>query len=375
MQGPRGLRPEELPSLRELTGTVFRPRLVDEYPQLFHEENFENLRVCLDGDGRCVSHVGMTTQPASLFGCTIQVGCIGAVGTLPDYRGQGLASRCFDDAVEKARHDGTDILLVSGDRSLYRRRGCLPVGRDTVFTLTREAAAAEPSPLSVTVEPWTDDDLPRAMDAYRREPVRFRRAPEDYRRALDCGVVMNRPTEFLAVRENGAFRGYLLVGRRDGEGTPLRVAEFAGDRRALLAALPEALRRVPDAPEIGWQVSGHDVLFRDLCAAAAGLTGSPASAPGTVKLVNFPQLLERMRPLWDELLGAAAPRFWNSGSTATTNTASASARTSWCWTGTTRPGFFSACRPANKSRPREPRAVSWPTRWRRSCRCPARGTG
>jgi hypothetical protein len=168
----------------------------------------------------------------------------------------------------------------------------------------------------VTVEPWTDDDLPRAMDAYRREPVRFRRAPEDYRRALDCGVVMNRPTEFLAVRENGAFRGYLLVGRRGGEGVPLRVAEFTGDRRALLAALPEALRRHPDAPEIGWQVPGHDVLFRDLCAAAAGLTGTPASMPGTVKLVNFPQLLERMRPLWEELLGvrrAAFLEFWQRG--------------------------------------------------------------
>lgn len=299
MEGPRGLRPEELSSLRELTGVVFRPTLVDEYPQLFHEGNFDNLRVCVDG-GRCVSHVGMTTRRATFFGCPVQVGCIGAVATHPDYRGQGLASRCFDDAAKKAFEDGTDLLLVSGNRALYRRAGCLRAPCGETFTQSAEDAPALPG-APVTVETMTDADLPLVRECYRNEPVRFLRSIEDYGRSFACGVVMNRPSEFLVVRgENGDFRGYLIVGQRDGEARA-RIAEFAGDRHALLAALPAVMRHY-NLGTLGWQVSGHDVLFRALCA-DAGLTGNAAEFPGTIKVINFPQLMKRLRPRWEELLG------------------------------------------------------------------------
>ena len=299
MDGPRGLRPEELPSLRELTGIVFRPTLVDEYPQLFHEGNFDNLRVCVDG-GRCVTHVGMTTRHATFFGCPVQVGCIGAVATHSNYRGQGLASRCFDDAAQKAFADGTDLLLVSGNRALYRRAGCLRAPCGETFTLTAEDAVAKTN-ATVTVAAMTEADLPLVRGWYRREPVRFLRPAEDYDRAFACGVVMNRTSEFLVVRINGDVRGYLIVGRRDGEARA-RIAEFAGDRHALLAALPAVMRHC-SVGALGWQVPGHDVLFRALCAADAGLVGTPATFPGTIKIINFPQLMERLRPRWEELLG------------------------------------------------------------------------
>jgi hypothetical protein len=79
------------------------------------------------------------------------------------------------------------------------------------------------------------------------------------------------------------------------------LAEFAGDRHAVLAALPEILRRYSLA-ELRWHVQRHDSLFRSLCE-NAGLPPTPTSASGTVKLINFPQLMERMRPCFEELLG------------------------------------------------------------------------
>ncbi|HZO89555.1 MAG TPA: GNAT family N-acetyltransferase [Chthonomonadaceae bacterium] len=301
IEGPRAVRKEEFETLRPLTDVVFRPDMMDEYPQLFNEDNLENLRVCVD-EGRCVSHVGMTERTASLFGCQVKTCCIGAVSTLPEYRKQGLASACFDDAANKAFHDGVDFMIVSGDRNLYRMRGCLRVGSDTRYTLiadalpTLEAAGGR----SVTVELMTEAELPRVMDCYRYEPVRFVRPLDDYGYALKCGRVMNRPAEFLVIRAQGDFRGYVIV-QTPGESSRAGIVEFAGDRHAILAALPEIFRRYRVA-ELGWQVSRHDHLFRALCA-ESGLQGQQTTTAGTYKLINFPQLMERMRPRWEELLG------------------------------------------------------------------------
>jgi predicted N-acetyltransferase YhbS len=315
MEGPRAVRKEEFESLRVMANRVFRAStdedMPSQYPQLFSEDNFENLRVCVDA-GRCVSHVGMTERHASLLGCRIQVCCIGAVSTLPEYRGQGLASACFDDAASKAYRDGVDIMIVSGDRNLYRMRGCLRVGQDTACTLTPETlpAVAAAADRAVTVEIMTEADLALAIDCYRHEPVRFLRPPEDYARAWQCRYVMNRASDFLVIREGGDFRGYGIL-QRPGEDRRAGLVEFAGDRHAVFAALPELIRRY-DLAALGWQVQGHDALFRSLCA-RAGLSGAARPTSGTVKLINFPQLMERLRPYWEERIGrreAAQLAFW-----------------------------------------------------------------
>ncbi len=317
MEGPRAVRKEELESLRSLTDIVFRQGLMDEYPQLFNEDNLENLRVIVD-NGKCVSHVGMIQRHASLFGCIVKVCCIGAVSTLPEYRNRGLASACFDDAIRKATNDGVDIMLVSGDRNLYRMRGCLRVGCDAHFTLKASDLLSLESYLSqqepaITVEPMRKDELALVMECYRHEPVRFLRPLEDYLYALQCGVVMDRPSDFLVIRQNGEFRGYVIVQHPREDGKAM-LAEFAGDRHALLAALPLIAKRY-DLQELHWQVLRHDVLFRSLCE-QAGLKPAPAYAHYTLKLVNFPQLMERMRLRWEELLGwrdASKLSFWQKG--------------------------------------------------------------
>jgi predicted N-acetyltransferase YhbS len=334
MEGPRGVRKEDMPSLRALTGLVMREGLVDQFAQLFNEDNFENLIVCAE-DGKCVSHVGMTQGGAVLYGCPIRVACIGGVCTHPDYRKQGLASACFDFAFQKAYDEGVDIMIVSGDRNLYRMRGCVHVGRDQTFTITDENLQSGRTPAldssevkppdrhshtsrgeelpdspkiggwganlpSVTVNVMKPDELPLVADCYRAEPVRFSRTPEDYGYALQSEYVMNRPSDFLVIRERGDFRGYMIAPRTNTDGKA-SIAEYAGDRRACLAAMPELFKRY-GLSSLGFHVLRHDPLMRSLCE-QAGLDGTFRTTPGTVTLVNFPQLMERMRPYFEECLG------------------------------------------------------------------------
>jgi hypothetical protein len=146
-----------------------------------------------------------------------------------------------------------------------------------------------------------EEEMRLLRDCYQQEPVRFLRPLDDYRFALRSRYVMNRPTDFLLVCEQGDFQGYLMV-QRPGEEGRARLAEYAGSRAALLAALPELFRRYR-LTELHWQVPRHDTQFRSLCE-RVGLQGVPTAASGTVKLIHFTQLMERLRPLWEERIGS-----------------------------------------------------------------------
>ncbi len=308
MDGPRSLHSDEWEQLNTVVETVFRPGMFEQYPQLFNAANRANLRV-IAADGKVVSHVGMIERPASLLGCAIQVCCIGGVATLPDYRERGYASAAFADAVAKAQADGVDLMLISGGRGLYLRAGSRRVGQDQEFTVTPAAAPRlQATTTGIRVAPVTAEHLPLLQDLYATEAVRFVRWREDWHMAFDCKYVMNRPTEFHLIYRGADPVAYLLIQHpRPGtaEHEPRVVAEFAGDRAALACALGRLAAERDIALRV--HVLRADTVLASLLAGAA-VPAEPAPFSGTLLVINFVQLMERMRPLLAERLGAATAR-------------------------------------------------------------------
>ncbi|HXI17588.1 MAG TPA: GNAT family N-acetyltransferase [Chloroflexota bacterium] len=311
--GPRALRPDEWDQLNALVSTVFRPSMFQDYPQLFNEPNRENLRVVAD-DGKVVCHVGMTERAASLLGCRIDVCCIGAVSTLDDYRGKGYASQAFQDACEKAAGDRVDVMLISGGRGLYTRVGCRQVGQDLDFSLDvaaagRLASARPPGGGGFSVRRASVGDIPALSRLYAAEGVRFIRQREDWEMALGCGVVMNTPSDFWGVWLGDVLVAYLVIhqpdqarGRKLGEPVVVRVVEFAGQRAPVQAALPELLRQY-GAARINVHVQGSDPVLGQVLSKASVTPGTPSGSSGTIRILNFVQLMERCRPLLIERIG------------------------------------------------------------------------
>ena len=308
MDGPRPLHSDEWEQLNTVVETVFRPGMFEQYPQLFNEANRDNLRV-VAADGKVVSHVGMIQRPASLLGCSIQVCCIGGVATLSDYRERGYASAAFADAVAKARADGVDLMLISGGRGLYLRAGSRRVGQDQEFTVTPAAAPRlQATTTGIRIAAVTAEHLPLLQELYAAEAVRFVRWQEDWHMAFDCKYVMNRPTEFHLVYRGADPVAYLLLQTpRPGSAAddPRVVAEFAGDRAALACALGRLAGERNIALRV--HVLRTDTVLASLLGGAA-LPAEPAPFSGTLLVINFVQLMERMRPLLTERLGAATAR-------------------------------------------------------------------
>jgi predicted N-acetyltransferase YhbS len=313
VDGPRALRDGEWGELDAVVGTVFRPEMFHDYPQLFDRDNREHLRV-VAADGKVVCHVGFTERPATLAGCRVDVACIGAVATLEAYRGRGYASLAFQDACDVAASDGIDVMLISGGRGLYTRVGCRAVGQDWNFSLTPDeaprlqAVPAVAGAGAYALAPVGPERIDVLRALYQREPVRFLRPLRDWEMAFDCGVVMNTASDFWAVSDGETILAYLIVHqpdkvrRRPEDPLPLRVVELAGERALVAAALPRLLAHY-GAERLTVHVQGSDPALKALLT-AGGLEGTPAAASGTLRVINFRQLMERCRPYLAERVGA-----------------------------------------------------------------------
>lgn len=301
--GPRALGSDEWPLLDHLVSTVFRPQMFHDYPQLFNASNRTNLRVIREGD-QLVTHVGFTVRPVVLLGAVINVACIGAVATAPEARGRGFGSICVQDAFDHASASAVDLMMISGGRGLYTRVGCREVGTGCRFTLeaghTESRAAVTGQGL--TLVPLTAQDIPVLGAIHEREAVRFVRPRDDWERAFDCGIVMNTPSDIWGVSDGSGVVAYVVVHRPDHvrnrkveDALFVRVVEHAGPRNVVAHAL-SALIDQYGAGRAEVHVGGHDAeLVRAL--RHAGLHGVPEPSSGTIRVIDFPGLMGKVRPL------------------------------------------------------------------------------
>jgi hypothetical protein len=198
--------------------------------------------------------------------------------------------------------------------------GCRQVGQDQDFAIGVDAAArlAEVRAPAAPRAARPYDLLPIGADRiadlralYQMEPARFLRPLEDWQMAFACGVIMNRASDFWGVFAAGTLVAYLIVHRpgdaprRPGEPIVTRIVEFAGQREAVAASIPSLLRHYA-TEGVHIHVQATDPVLRAVLSSGTGLNGSPAGASGTLRVINFPQLMERCRPLLAERIGTEA---------------------------------------------------------------------
>src|SRR3712207_6803949 len=129
MEGPRETKNNEYEKVILLINNIFRtnkgykPTMQYEFPILLNKDNRENMRIIVE-DNKPVSCVNFVQREILVEGAKIDVASIGAVCTNKEYRGKGYSSLLLEDVEKKMYEDGVDLLLVSGTRALYQRRGC-----------------------------------------------------------------------------------------------------------------------------------------------------------------------------------------------------------------------------------------------------------
>jgi GNAT superfamily N-acetyltransferase len=266
-----------------------------EFPILLGPENLGNQYIFRAG-GRVVSHVGVLRQTMVTCGVEIPVACVGAVCTDPEYRKAGLAGQLMDLAIQRSLDTGDVLMPISGNRTLYTRRGATSLGPQIRFVVPIARQMAEGGKFAVrTYEPMDWAELASLQVC---EPVRYLWGDRE-------------PRLLEAIRQ---FGGVCLVADRDdgeaaaalvfcinhpmygGEGGSARVVQFVGDLRAIPALLGAAAAR-HRLTSMDWTVltTVRPAVARALL--GLGAAGKPQMAGWTVLILNLAKLVDTIGPI------------------------------------------------------------------------------
>lgn len=304
-EGPKVARADQIEAIVSLANTVFRPKSGDmgsEYPLIFSSRTLERM-LLFTQDGKPVSLVGVCVDDVSMLGCLLKVACIGAVCTLESARGRGLAGRLMDEAAQRARSLGASVMLISGGRSLYRRRGAASAGIFRRYTVRVERLPAESD---VTITEVSPADCAGALRFFETEPIRFSRTRQDYAAQVSCKWGLDRPGRTYLISRGGRASAVVSVsnlpGPRCRTGEPLRVCELAGSRRDV----PAALRLIAEAVEVETLIIDGYCLDDSLLQAceAVGADVKNVRHFGITKLLDATRLWNSFAPLLSARIGA-----------------------------------------------------------------------
>lgn len=308
--GPKTIELKQLADTAALADRVFfrgQVGMVQRYPLLYHPERLEQLRI-IEHEGQPVSLVITALDDVLLLGCSLRVASIGSVCTDEAHRGHGLAGQLVDDAVERALAAGANLMMISGGRTLYRRRGAAPCTPFRKYLLDR--AALPQSDPALRLEQVTVESAATAMRLYEHEAIRYRRSLDDFRVLISSGYVANRPGEVYFVYRDATPMALLAINRpnpsRDKNINSLAVVELAGSRRAVLHSLPGLCDRFEKTQV---QINGYagDLDLLDACAESGALP-QPTAFAGTVKILDVQRLWQDYALLLTERLGSESFR-------------------------------------------------------------------
>ncbi len=304
MDGPRPPRASETYDLAGLILEVFdfvrdhsaRERLRKD---LSRRARMSSTLVVVE-DGKPVSHMYTVSDRLSLLGCRVKVGSVSSVCTHPDYRGRGFAGAILAQSLAAMKDRGARIAIISGDRGLYHRAHCVPVGGLLVGRVGRDSIPAPRAGLSV--RRGTPDDWRILSALHSAEPVRCLRTADTFARL--CSRWDHSPANLWLVESHDGPLAYLWLGPiwSRPQSDSRDVCEYAGSRAALVEAIP-LLLEAAGLKEIEVSIPGSDREL-DYLLSRRGIALQSTHIEGTHGILNLPGLMRDMR----QYLAARLPR-------------------------------------------------------------------
>jgi len=302
----RSLTDDELNEAARMADAVFRKEgqtsMKRAYPFIFSAAAASCSFGAFTNDGSLVSFMGLVPWDIRIGEATVHACSLGSVFTLPEARGQGLASDILQHIYRYMRQMEAPLLFVSGIKSLYARTGCVPFGRMFRFSLHGDAAEAVRGRANRPDAAWSIREA-RADDLYRMHELAAGRQARYEISVRELGALIKaegfasnkRQTHRVLLAErNGRTEAFLVVGASDIEDRPGLVIEYAGDPQAILRLAAESVLSCR-LSSLDFAVPWHECELADSLR-SAGVPASEINHSGAIRIVDGQALIRQMQP-------------------------------------------------------------------------------
>ncbi len=276
-------------------------KMEDIFTDLLCENNREHMRI-VKVDNKPVSVVNYIINEVSIDGCIIKAANIGAVCTHENFRGRGYSRLILKDCIDKMRSEGVDFLYVSGEIELYTKNNIHIAGKMFNFHIQRDNPViyGRMENSKCEVRSCTPEDIKHLAEIYDAESVRFIRSKTaftDLIGRVPGAAVFNHASKVFIVEEGGQMQGYFIcaVVPRENGNYRMEVIEYAGDRQSILAGMIKLLDQEKPEAIIGnaaWFDTSMVQLLKEY-----EILIEAANYPGTMRIINFSQLMHKLAPL------------------------------------------------------------------------------
>ena len=302
------LNTDHLPSVRSGANIVFRHHGGDmslDYPVLWSGMP-ETVWFGAVESRTVVSAVGtIKKQIATPFG-RISAAGIGSVYTLPDYRERGLASQLLDLSLAHLREEGVELVLISGDLSIYRRVGAVLTG---CFLYSEFSTQHIDSPSGHTaIVEYSAEMATQILCLYDQKIARFERNLQTWNLFVGSGKAEDKPCRIFAGIQDGYPQAY-VVSRSGGDGV-FEIVESSGPFELIYKMLPEVGRQWNSHLVRFFGDSPDDDVATGLSQRSIRVDYHPFA--GTMLALQPKRLWERFKMWAEDRNPAANCRFWSS---------------------------------------------------------------
>ncbi len=307
-EGPRTPKESEMEAVMELDRFIFfkdEPcylEAVKKWPMFLRPDLRENI-FAMFYQGQPVSAIGRLCRDVVVYGHTLRMGFVGGVCTYPDHRGKGLAGTVLDATLQRFVDTNVDFIYISGARPLYYRTGANHIGGLSIFSFTSDAQNRVDR-MELNVRKATNADAEILYSLNEKEPTRLVHDLLDYKLIIQYGHCSGGTCAFYLIESGSKPVGYVAVRgvvRKDGNWSQ-EIIEFVGDRKAILAALAGMADEYGPNGNLVIKVRLRDELA-DLLG-SIGIEHTTGGMGGTVKVVNFTGVMEKLRHYFGDQLGS-----------------------------------------------------------------------
>lgn len=219
-------------------------------PKLYYKDNPDMIHTGAYEKGKLIGSVGLYLMDMVNGDKRLKLGCVGAVCTLQDHRGNGVFTKLMEATIDCANELGLDLLFLGGNRVRYGRFGFECAGRYVGGRISERTKCLW-QPAEFEVKPLLREDsetICKLLDIYNRQTMRVERKKE-----LFYDTLLSWTAEPYYVTQNGHPVGYFAA--KDGGTT-----EVVYDCR--LDVMLQAMLSVrPDGLHVGLPVSKYEELL------------------------------------------------------------------------------------------------------------------